>query len=801
MNRSTVSLPDLMSGKRRQTVMSLSEGFAGGDRKQALAVAAQNVALKPNPRGIGEDASMPSTSALPTVLPVYYRMRQFALTTEKAGHRIPRKLQADLRTHEQVIKQELRPLHPLLFQRFNDQQLDRFLRAMPFYRLSAGRWIFGGDAEDDTWPRHWEERSFLLLTGAVVLYPDTQGIGSPTQVKAGDIFGQKQFRLVDEGLRDKIGQGARVEEPAIVGLLCVEVLDAAYSDRAYGNRRIAQVIKEVPSLHKVTGPADQSDRDVYHDGRPKSPHEKSEKIDPNNRTGVVHRHADVKESSAISAALEGISRIATGLVVKVGQEVICEDALDENMLIIAKGCLEVRSDMVLVERLESLPPRKVRIRVTVESAENLAGDSIFDKLDPYCLVKLGEFKRFQTPVLPNAGVNPKWQYTGVLTFSEEEVLEFAVMDFDKMTADDLCGSGSIAVSELYDGWHGRIALTQPKRGIFKSEQTLEVPAGALYVSVRWDYEKINHLMIQPKQKVFHDQVVFTLREKDTWGAEHLMLGDIFKKTLEQASSSTRFNLSFTKFRVVGASAAGIANDSCVCWKVTRRRFSDFVSHAHREKAFLQACRLSTLQKQLHVKEQLAKMIARWEQETMSNKLRGAMMNEEEKQKEGIEPSMFRVAYRGTKCHLTVHNALNLQGGGWFEGKLDPYAVVKFRGSKAELRTSVLKDAGHDPIWNCEGTLTYSGEPALEIYIWDYDRLTDHDLLATGILHVEQFCNGYEGMVPLYPPEGKKKKKTVKQMFLVFGLIWDPPKESLKDQTSRSNPAIADVRHSAMVSVP
>mmetsp|Transcript_27399 Transcript_27399/g.63976 ORF Transcript_27399/g.63976 Transcript_27399/m.63976 type:complete len:804 (-) Transcript_27399:54-2465(-) len=781
MNRSMVSLPDLMSGQRRQTVMSLSEGFQGGDRKQALAVSSQNVALKPNLRGIVEGEVSATASALPKVLPVYYRTRQFAFQAEKGGHRVPRKLQADLRSQEQVIKQELRPLHPLLFQRFNDQQLDRLLRAMPFYRLSVGRWIFGGDAEDDHWPSHWQDRAFIVLTGKVVLFEDSKGTGAPVEVKPGEIFGQKQFLLGDEAVRDKVGQGARVEEASIIGLLSGQVLETAFSDRAYGNKRIAQVIKEVPSLYKITGPADQRDQDIFGHDRSKSPHDKEgragSKMDPNSRPihveGLHHRHADEKESSAITAALESISRIATGLVVKVGQEILTEESLDDNVLIVAKGSLEVRSDMLLVERLESLPPRKVRIRVTVERAENLAGDSIFDKLDPYCLVKLGEHKRFQTPVLTNSGVNPRWQYTGVLTYAAEEVLEFAVMDFDKYSADDLCGSGSIAVAELYDGWKGKIQLTQPKRGIFKSESTLEVPAGVLHFSVKFDFEQANQLLVKPKQKLFPDQVVFTLKEKDTWGAEHLMLGDIFKKTLEQASKSTRFNLTFTKFRVVGASVGGIQNDTCTCWKVTRRRFSEFVSHAHREKPFLQSCRLSTLQKQLHIKDLLGKMIDRWEQETLSNKLRGAMMNEEEEESEVMDPTRFRVAYRGTRCHLIVRNALNLQGGGWFD-QLDPYVIVKFRGAKADFRTSVLKDAGNDPIWDCDGALTYNGETALEIYVWDYDRLSADDLLATGVLHVEQFCNGYEGMVPLYPPEGKMKKKSVKQMLLVFGLQWETP---------------------------
>lgn len=53
--------------------------------------------------------------------------------------------------------------------------------------------------------------------------------------------------------------------------------------------------------------------------------------------------------------------------------------------------------MTLIEKPESRVPKRTRIHVILERAEKLAGNSIFDKLDPYVIVKLGEYKRFQTP--------------------------------------------------------------------------------------------------------------------------------------------------------------------------------------------------------------------------------------------------------------------------------------------------------------------------------------------------------------------------------------------------------------------
>merc|ERR1712218_688679 len=109
--------------------------------------------------------------------------------------------------------------------------------------------------------------------------------------------------------------------------------------------------------------------------------------------------------------------------------------------------------------------------------------------DPYVIVKLGDFKRFQTPVIWNVGPNPTFEYDGVLTFNGEEALEFVVMDHDKFTADDLCGSCTVPIAELADGWSGKVQLTRPKRGVFKAESTLEEPAGHLFFSVKYDFEK------------------------------------------------------------------------------------------------------------------------------------------------------------------------------------------------------------------------------------------------------------------------------------------------------------------------
>merc|ERR1719428_2425275 len=101
-----------------------------------------------------------------------------------------------------MVLTELRPLHPLLFQRFDDLQLGRLLRAMPFLRLSEGRWVFGSEKLDAQWPPCNTDRSFIILSGKVELFNDPNGVGEKVLVGPGCLFGEGRFQLVEEGTRD-----------------------------------------------------------------------------------------------------------------------------------------------------------------------------------------------------------------------------------------------------------------------------------------------------------------------------------------------------------------------------------------------------------------------------------------------------------------------------------------------------------------------------------------------------------------------------------------------------------------------
>jgi len=743
MNSRTVSLPDLVSGKKRNSALSLSEGFAGADHEGALGATAQNWPS----RSLGSSAAdSRGSQLLGKVVPLYYRTRQLVLSTEKGGHRVPAKLQTELRFHEKALSREIRAVHPLLFQRFDDPQLDRLLRAMPFMKLSQGRWIMGNEDLGAEWPSaRGGQRAFLILSGRVAAFSDSSGQGQRTELFRGQIFGSRHFQVGEEALQGFGCGAARCEEACIVAVLETSVLEAAYADRAFGNPRIAQLVKHVPALARIV----QAEKDLA--------------------ATTANKESS---SNAVAHALQDLSRVASTLHVRPGEEILSSEPLEESVIIVSSGTLAVRGDVTLTEKLEAMPRRRIRVQVEIEKATNLAGDSVFDKLDPYCVVKLGDFKRLQTAVLWNAGPNPKFEYSGYLTYSEEQELEFIVMDHNKISADEPCGGGSLNISELPDGWSGTVNLFRQKRGIFMSDSTQEEAAGTLFVTIRWDYEKVTSQTRKPKEKSWEDLELFTLKENHCWGHEPLMLGSMFLRTLEQASTGLSFAISFSRFRVIGSADRGASENAC-CWKISRHRFMDFVKHCGRQNHFLQACRVSSLEKQGKIREIMVRLIRKWEIEEATAIMRNPALLDEPPAEEAPDPNDFRRLYRGCKAHISVRNALNLSGGGFFD-KLDPYAIAQFRGSREKFWTSTLHDAGNDPVWDCEGTLTYQGEAALEISVWDWNK-TQHELLATGVLQVNQFCGvgGFDGMVRLSLPKNKQNK-TLKQSMIIIGIQFDPP---------------------------
>lgn len=281
-------------------------------------------------------------------------------------------------------------------------------------------------------------------------------------------------------------------------------------------------------------------------------------------------------------------------------------------------------------------------------------------------------------------------------------------------------------------------------------------------------------MLAPKKwKTFPQQALFPLKAWTCWGLERLVLGDKFMETLTAAARGTSVDIYLSNFQVV-AGARGAEVEKAQALKISRRRFDEFMKRTKMEPAFRSSANASSMNKQDQVRDVMFKLKKKWELEEQHREMARGF---DDKANVPItkDLSRFRVAYRGAYLQITVRSAMNLSGGGFFD-KLDPYCTVKLKGSIHQFKTNVLVDAGNDPIWEFEGTLVYNGEEALEFTVMDYDQGSSDDLVGIGNLSLEEFTEGFEGMVPLRNPQQKKKGKKQQTSQLVIGIDWEIPPE-------------------------
>jgi len=381
----------------------------------------------------------------------------------------------------------------------------------------------------------------------------------------------------------------------------------------------------------------------------------------------------------------------------------------------------------------------------------------------------------------------------VFMYDDEEEVEFAVMDRERFKPDVTVGQAWLPLDGMQNKWSGALQLTARKQG--KYGEWVDEPTGKLHVTISFDFEKVTSLTKKAKERKWEDQVLFTLPDSCSWGQEPVTLGHMFHKILDSSTKNFAYKLTLgdpvdpdKKFRIFAASTRG-ASENAVVWKVTKSRFQEFIKRGGREKQFVQACRISSLEKQSTLKQVLGGLIDKWEREQQMDALRSAdFFNPKNKGQEGMDVDKFKSVFRGVKAHITIRSALNLTGGGWFEGT-DFYTRIKFRGRGREFRTSVLEDGGADPVWNSEGVLVYDSENVLDLSIWEYDPKGHDEQIAIGTVTVEHFINGFEGMVPMAPPPGKKKR-SAKPMMLTMGILWDLPKNLKPDSRPSSAARIA-----------
>ena len=76
-------------------------------------------------------------------------------------------------------------------------------------------------------------------------------------------------------------------------------------------------------------------------------------------------------------------------------------------------------------------------------ARLLRDTDTFSKMDPYCVITLGNQKQ-KTRVAPSAGKTPNWQESLVFKRTYEDVFKIEVWDYDGNSRDDLVGDASVS---------------------------------------------------------------------------------------------------------------------------------------------------------------------------------------------------------------------------------------------------------------------------------------------------------------------------------------------------------------------
>eukprot|EP01114_Cavostelium_apophysatum_P006544 TRINITY_DN1790_c0_g1_i1.p1 TRINITY_DN1790_c0_g1~~TRINITY_DN1790_c0_g1_i1.p1 ORF type:complete len:300 (+),score=33.20 TRINITY_DN1790_c0_g1_i1:266-1165(+) len=93
-----------------------------------------------------------------------------------------------------------------------------------------------------------------------------------------------------------------------------------------------------------------------------------------------------------------------------------------------------------------------------------------------------------------------------------------------------------------------------------------------------------------------------------------------------------------------------------------------------------------------------------------------------------------------KCVIRVIEARGLRAADT-NGKSDPYAIVKIRGTQKTFRTKIVYKT-LSPMWNEEFTFQpISANDVLEIKVWDHDTVTGDDFLGTLEIPVSSYMNG------------------------------------------------------------
>lgn len=696
-------------------------------------------------------------------LPAYVRLRQ--ICGQDKTRRAPRKQLSELDALEPTMLAGLRALEPCLFQRFSDLQLARLLRTIDFVRFCDGEWVYGYSLDHPLPFRDLLEGNavFLVASGRVTLYDEPDGRENYIAVGPGTLFAKGTQHLGSEPLGNKLAGSARAAQASYIAVITPAHLETAFADRFYDNRIMSHKTAQVPVFKNAMEPMVTDTSDV----------------------GAQRDSGVTKET--MERVFKEFAKVATVLHVQPDHPLLSQTALDDSFILVTGGSLEVRADIHLRERPESTSSRRIRISITVRSASDLDSPSktFFDrKLNPYCVVQLGiadSTKRIQTPALAEAGPSPKWGYQSMLAYAGESTLEVTVFDFKQYGQDVLIGYGSVALQELSDaGWNGEVPL-QRESGPRTGEL---VPAGSVHLAIDWTLQPLSDMEgWVPRQHTWPSEPLFSIGKGECWGHEQLMLGiPKFLQILERGGEDlvrkyddSKYTLHLSDFQLISKTAKGPVKP-CTCMKVTNQQLLTVMKKCGRMNKFESDCRMSVVKKKRQVVKVAQRLMEAWDRDEIHDVIRAEHMDTTDVPDEPIlDPEQFREAYDGTRASIIVRYGQNLPEATWFD-KLDPFVMVKFRGSRSEFRTAVLADAGASPYWNGEGTILYSGETELEVFVFDYNKPPKPaELVAAGKLSYLQFYRGmFEGMVLL---DLKGRPKSIKKPEVAISLQFGRPARS------------------------
>ena len=86
--------------------------------------------------------------------------------------------------------------------------------------------------------------------------------------------------------------------------------------------------------------------------------------------------------------------------------------------------------------------------IKAKSAKLIRDTESFGKMDPYCVIKIGN-TTLKTTVKDDAGKTPVWEETFKFKAQVGDIVNFEVWDKEKIKKDDIIGSGSFSITQLH----------------------------------------------------------------------------------------------------------------------------------------------------------------------------------------------------------------------------------------------------------------------------------------------------------------------------------------------------------------